>query len=90
LQQQAVIHIAEREMGEALQTCTVALVTAGVMPKLSSSDVEITPNAMPSAPSTSCANPPIRKKTMISCVIRLFAEVDLVTGTGLYAMASGI
>ena len=39
--------------------CTIALACAGGMPIDSIAVVEITPNAMPSAPSTSCARKPI-------------------------------
>src|SRR5262245_54305530 len=38
--------------------CTPADAAAGVTPRLSRSVLEMTPNAMPSAPSTSCAKKP--------------------------------
>src|SRR4051794_9538818 len=39
--------------------CTTALACAGGMPSASIADVDTTPNAMPSAPSTNCAAKPM-------------------------------
>src|SRR5262245_14061412 len=41
----------------------MALACAGAVPKLSMTVVAVTPNAMPSAPSTSCASSPTKKKS---------------------------
>ena len=41
----------------------MALACAGDDPKLSMTVVAVTPNAMPSAPSTSCANSPTKKNS---------------------------
>ena len=43
--------------------CTMALACAGAVPKLSMTVVAVTPNAMPSAPSTSWASNPTKKKS---------------------------
>ena len=40
---------------------TIALACAGEVPKLSITVVAVTPNAMPSAPSTACASTPTKK-----------------------------
>ena len=42
---------------------TMALACAGDVPNESMTVVAVTPNAMPSAPSTSCANSPTKKKS---------------------------
>ena len=54
---------------------TVAEATAGLMPRLSSSVFEMTPNAMPSAPSTSCAAKPIRMKGRRSTKVKLVKSI---------------
>src|SRR5687767_13990582 len=49
-------------------TCVTALAVAGGTPKASMAVVEMTPNAMPCAPSTICAQKPMMMKTTMSVI----------------------
>lgn len=46
------------------ERCTAAEAAAGAIPAVSSSDDDVTPYAMPSEPSTSCANRPTTARAM--------------------------
>ena len=50
---------------------TLAEAAAGSTPRLTSKVLEITPNAMPSAPSTSCAAKPTRMKGRMSAKLKI-------------------
>ena len=54
--------------------CTSALACAGGIPIASIAEVEMTPNAMPSAPSTICAANPIASSNQNSSVMKIASQ----------------
>ena len=55
--------------------CTLAEETAGAMPLESSTVLQVTPKAMPSAPSTSCPNRPAKAKTSRRRIATVFGRL---------------
>ena len=60
---------AEAPVVKTSAVCTSALACAGGIPIASIADVEMTPNAMPSAPSIICAKKPMTSSRKNSVVI---------------------